>query len=77
MYQNQNYPLALSFLNIPLFAVGNDLILSFHLNLRHQTFETIPLVQCWYTEHQKKHHFFRAMLTKIHYKISHIWTLIS
>ena len=31
-----------------------------------------------YTEHQKKHHFFRMMITKIHHiKINHIWTQIS
>ena len=31
-----------------------------------------------YTEHQKKHHFFRATLTKIHcFKINHIWTHVS
>ena len=30
-----------------------------------------------YTERQKKHHFFRATLIKIHIKIDHIWTLIS
>ena len=31
-----------------------------------------------YTERQKKHHFFRAMLTKIHHiNINRIWTQIS
>ena len=31
-----------------------------------------------FTEHQKKHHFFRAMLTKIHpIKMNHIWIQIS
>ena len=30
-----------------------------------------------HTEHQKKHHFFRATLTKIHIKINHIWTQIT
>ena len=33
---------------------------------------------CLYTERQKKHHFFRVTLTKIHsIKINHIWTQIS
>ena len=37
-----------------------------------------PLYMYIYTEHQKKHHFFRAMLNKIHHmKINQIWTLVS
>ena len=40
---------------------------------------TILLFICTvYTEHQKKHHFFRVALTKIHaIKINNIWTQIS
>ena len=63
--------------NLKEYSLWHLCTTSMYVGTIHCLCKYILYCKSLYTERQKKHHFFRATLAKIHIKINHIWIQIS